>query len=98
MSYTESRITFRPDDTVPFWDYTDEIKQHILETYVTPGLRENFTKTFSEDGLVRTVTGTWKDRASFIIFCQDPIMLQNFADRDAHNNANNIFSFWQPEP
>jgi hypothetical protein len=98
MSYKEIRITFRPDDTVPFWDFPEEVKQHILETYDTPELRESFTKTFSEDGLTRTVKNTWKDRESFLAFCADPIIRSCFTARDTYNNDNDLFSFWQPEP
>jgi hypothetical protein len=97
MSYKETRLSFRTDPNVPFWDLPDNVKQHIEDTYVATGLRESVSKIFSDDGLIRTYSGTWKDKSSFLLFCKDPVMLQCWVDRDAYNIANDIVSFWQQD-
>ena len=93
MSYTTSTITVRPNTNVPFWDYPDEVKAHIETNYVIPGLRLSVNKTFSDDQTTRTYTTTWKDRASYTTFLNDPIMLSCRTEIEAYNHSNDIFSF-----
>ncbi len=93
MSHTTSTISIRPNTDVPFWDYPAEVKAHIEENYVTPGLRLSVEKTFSDDQTIRTYTTTWKDKESYIAFLNDPIMLACRQEIEAYNNSNNIVSF-----
>jgi hypothetical protein len=97
MSYKETRITFRSDINVPFWNWPDEVKEYIEEVYVVTGLRENIEKIISEDGFVRTYTGTWKNEVAFSTFCKDPVIIACIIDRNKYNEANDILSFWQKQ-
>lgn len=97
MSYKETRLSFRTDPNIPFWDFPDEVKQHIEENYVATGLRESVSKTFSDDGLVRTYAGIWKDYAALQQFITDPVLVACQKDREAYNTANDIVSFWQQD-
>jgi hypothetical protein len=97
MSYKYNRVTIRASNDIPFWEWSADITQHVLETYDNTGLRESCTVTVSDDGILQTRTSVWKDKESHIIFCNDPVMIPVWAERDDYNFKNDIFSFWQLE-
>ena len=97
MSYKYSRITFRSTTDISFWEWPDEITQYVADTYDNTGLRESCTVIVSNDGLIQTRTSVWKDRASHIQFCNDPVLVHVWIMRDSYNAEHDIVSFWQQD-
>lgn len=94
MSIEFSQIFVRSDTSTPWFHetFTPEHLAYIETTYRNTGKR---TGTFevSEDGLVLTQTHSFSTPEAYAEFSSDPYLVGMLAQRNAYNEANNIYSF-----
>jgi hypothetical protein len=89
-------IVTRPNTSVDFYEFTEEDRAHIDETYTKPGLLFDFVETLSEDGLSKTAKWVWYANSgseAFVVhrhITSDPGMAAILERATAHNLANNI--------
>jgi hypothetical protein len=77
----------RPSASVEF--FTDAVfDQYRAATYA--GKYARVSEVISEDGLTRTVVGTWTTRLNFTAFMADPVVNAFQHNRRAHLTANGI--------
>ena len=94
MSVEFSQIFVRSNINTP-WFHETFLQSHIdyiNTTYRDTGKR---TGTFevSEDGLVLTQTHSFSTPEAYAEFSSDPYLQGMLAQRNAYNEANNIYSF-----
>lgn len=94
MSIEFSQIFVRSDTNTPWFHetFTPEHIAYIEATYRSTGKR---TGTFevSEDGLVLTQTHSFSTPEAYAEFSSDPYLIGMLSQRNAYNEANNIYSF-----
>lgn len=93
MSYTLTRISIRPDTSVPFWEFNDEDNAHFQTEYLDKGRSLSRTITVSEDGLTQYRVNEWDALDSWAAYSNDPRMIPRYAERDAYNAKNHIYSY-----
>ena len=91
MSYTYKRISVRPDTTVPFYNSVAR-SEYVQVNWVGTGWMQPVVKELSADELTETITLTLNDAAAWEAYCVDPNNSTAFAERDAYNFTNRIFS------
>lgn len=82
------RIWTRPDATVNFYKFPDELMAYIASTYDSTGKRISKTVTYSDDMLTCTVDSVWSNTAAFAEFLADS-HIQNSAKLTTEYNTTN---------
>jgi hypothetical protein len=92
MSYQVTNIFTRPSTAVNFHvaNIQDSYIQYVLQNYKNTNKIIDLSSDISEDGLTLTAVWTWTTQAEYDAFQQDAITVQQRAERDAWNQANNI--------
>jgi hypothetical protein len=92
MTFKVIRTITRPDTSVPFYHYSDNILAYIKETYDASGKRIRFNVQDTHDTLSRITTTEWLDEAAYSEFKNDPTLSETTVDVTTYNTANNITS------
>lgn len=92
MSYQVTNTFTRPNDSVNFHitNITDSYIQYVLQNYKNTNKIINVSSDLSGDNLILTAVWLWSNQAEFDAFQQDPVAVQQRAERDAWNTANGI--------
>lgn len=69
-----TRIVTRPDMSVNFFAYPEDVVAYITATYDDTGKRLSRESTMSEDKLVQTTVSVWADAAAFSECSVDPML------------------------
>jgi len=97
MSFKYTITSFRSDKTIPFWQFPEEIQEHINTTYKNTGAIEEYLTTISEDKYVQTINATWTSKADWEPFRDDPVLVPNWRARAQYNSKHDILFFWQEQ-
>lgn len=94
MSVEFSQIFVRADTNTPWFHetFTPEHIAYVNTTYKDTGKWAS-TVTVSEDGLILTQSHSFTSPESYAEFSSDPYLVGMLAQRNAYNEANNIYSF-----
>jgi quinol monooxygenase YgiN len=79
---------------VPFFFFTEEIRDYFNKTYDQTGKRTSFTAVKSPDELQQIVTSVWIDEAAFNEYLTDPTISANDTLLVEYNTKNAIVSAW----
>jgi len=96
MAIRVTKTFTRPSKDIPL--YRDEVMSenpdlfasYVKVAYVDTGLRTNFVREESPDGLTVKYITEWRDQAAYDQFLNDPQCKGMFDLRRAHNKANSI--------
>lgn len=94
MSVEFSQIFVRPDTNTPWFHetFTPEHIEYVNTTYRDTGKRVGRFEV-SEDGLMLTQFHSFTTPEAYAEFSSDPYLVGMLAQRNAYNEANNIYSF-----
>lgn len=86
---TVKRVFTRPNTGINFFGMTESLRQHIQDTYITPGhcLSMNIVNL---NEFKAEVTMIWANQAAFDSYKDDPVVRQFINDRTAYNQINNV--------
>ncbi len=97
MSYQTVSRTTRHDTSVAWYRPPDEYKSYLKSNYEDTGKIINISRVFSEGGTsrydastIKTVTVTWKDKASNTEWRKDETCLAHVSARNTYEAANNF--------
>lgn len=82
----------RPSADVPFFVASGDFTTMYQNKYLGTGKVLEMTRELSEDGLNGIVTVTWRTRADFAEFLDEPLIDEMKAARQVHMEANGITS------
>lgn len=87
---TVTSVDTRQDPNVPFFEMSEEEKNHRKVSYIQAGKILFGKMTLSEDQLVRTLVTVFIDNDARNAYRNDPVLVSFRERRNAYNSANNI--------
>lgn len=90
MSFIVTATFVRPNTSVPFFEPSAEIANHIETNYRQTGKIVSANTSVSSDGLSVTRQTVWISRPIFLEFTEDPQYGALMSARDAHLNQYGI--------
>lgn len=82
----------RPSADVPFFEMSDEDKEHRKNNYITPGIILFGKSTLSDDQLQKIFIQVFIDNESRVAFINDPVFVAYREKKEAYNTQHNIES------
>lgn len=79
--------TVRPNESAPFFAFTEEQRTHFTTVYTETGKMTRSTEK-SPDNLTKIVERTFATEADYEAYKADPVSQAVKAARDAYNQAN----------
>jgi hypothetical protein len=87
---TVTSVDTRQDPNVPFFEMTEEEKNHRKTNYIQTGKILFGKMTLSEDKLVRTLVTVYIDNDARNTYRNDPVLVSFRERRNAYYSANGI--------
>ena len=81
----------RPDTSVKWYYPPAEFRQYVIENWLNTGRMLSIPEEqFSQDGLTRTLTTSFRDEQSLTEYSQDPVRRREHLPMIAYNTSNEI--------
>jgi hypothetical protein len=88
--YAYQRQSLRPDNSIPFCNFTEEEALHIKTVYQDTG--KQISTSVTEDAHIQIIKTEWENETEYSYFNNDPVIISFVQRRDAYNRENNIIS------
>ncbi len=92
MSIELTVIERKTDNSVPFFEHSTDLKNHLNSTHAKNLVSGSFTPVLSENGLVRTLKAVFNTRENALAFDTDSVLKEAAKKSQEYNKTHGITS------